>query len=95
MGIHLEPVTAVLRAGEQFNEFGDVYEFSATVICRGHRAEIVGAAGRFRPEWRKAILDTLFSWGITEVVYERKGSRRKSIVMDTASHTVRRVAAET
>jgi hypothetical protein len=94
LGIHLEPVMAVLRAGDRFSEFGDAYEFSATVICRGHRAEIVGAAGRFRPKWRKALLDTLFAWGITEVFYERKGSRRRAIVMNTGSQTVRRVTTD-
>ena len=92
MGIHLEPLMAVLRAGERFSEFGDVYEFSATVICRGHRAEIVGAAGRFRAKWRKELLNTLFAWGITELIYERKGRRGKSVLMNTASHTVRLMA---
>ncbi len=89
MGIHLEPLMAVLRAGERFTEFGDSYEFSATVVIRGHQAEIVGAAGRFQPKWRRDLLDTLFAWGITELVYERKGARNKAVTINTATHSVR------
>ena len=94
MGIHLEPVMAVLRAGESFSEFGDAYEFSASVVIRGHRAEIVGAAGRFNAKWRKEVLEALFAWGITELVYERKGPRSKAVKMDTENHTARCFPAE-
>ena len=80
---------AVLRAGERFTEFGDSYEFSATVVIRGHQAEIVGAAGRFQPKWRRDLLDTLFAWGITELIYERKGARNKAVTINTATQTVR------
>jgi hypothetical protein len=80
MGIHLEPVTAVLRLGKDLQEYGDPYEFSATVIIRGHQAELVGGAGKFDPKWRRDVCEALLGWGITEVVFDRKGATRSRSV---------------
>lgn len=83
MGVHLEPVTAVLRVGEHFSEYGDPYEFSATVLIRGHRAELVGGAGCFNPNWRREICDALLAWGITEIVFDRRGTRPRPVTVKT------------
>jgi hypothetical protein len=79
LGVHLEPTVAVLRVGEELNEYGDPYEFSATVIIRGRQAEIVGGAGRFDPNWRHAISKELRAWGIDEVIFERKKAVPRSV----------------
>ena len=79
MGVHLEPTVAVLRVGDELNEYGDPYEFSATVLIRGRRAEIVGGAGRFDPKWRRAISQELRAWGIDEVVFDRKKAVSRSV----------------
>ena len=79
MGVHLEPTVAVLRVGEDLHKYGDPYEFSATVIIRGRRAEIVGGAGRFDPKWRHAVSTELRAWGIEEVVFERKKHCSRSV----------------
>jgi len=83
MGIHLEPLMAVLRVGEQLFEYGDPYEFSATVLIRGHQAELVAGAGRFDPKWRRDICEALLSWGVTEVVFERKGTHPRAVRLPT------------
>ncbi len=70
MSIHLEPLTAVLRIGDDLEKFGDPYEFSATVVLRGSRAEIVSSAGKFDPKWHEDVDRALLSWGVTKLVFD-------------------------
>jgi len=86
VGVQIEPVTAVLRVGDELLEFGDPYEFSATVIIRGRRAEIVGASGRFELRWRREIERALAKWGVTEVVFERKVAHERTVILRSRRH---------
>ncbi|MGH8326107.1 MAG: hypothetical protein ACRET2_05030, partial [Steroidobacteraceae bacterium] len=64
-------------------EYGDPYEFSATVLIRGHRAELVGGAGQFNPKWRRDVCEALLGWGVTEIIFDRKGSCVRSVKIKT------------
>jgi len=77
---------AVLRVGDELLEFGDPYEFSATVIIRGRSAEIIGGCGRFDVRWRREVERALASWGITEVAFERKAAQERLVLLRGMQH---------
>lgn len=75
----LEPITAVLRVGEELERFGDPYEFSCTVVIDKSHALIKGAAGTYSKATRIAIEDELRYHGITTIEWERGRHKRKKV----------------
>lgn len=77
MGADIEFVTAVIRAGRDYQgrehakAGGPGYEFAATAIIRGGTAEIVGAAGRLTPRLVRDIEVALTAAGINHANWDR------------------------
>lgn len=71
MGATITPVVCTLRCGDRHDEYGDPYEFSATVCVRGDTAYICGGSGRWNHEWRTEVADALRALGVRGVEYER------------------------
>lgn len=72
MGVSVEWIAGVLRAGREHEKHGDPYTFSCTVIVRGTHAELVGASGEFTPEIYREIFDRLVSLGMESASWDRK-----------------------
>lgn len=85
MKANVEWVVGVIRAGSQFETFGDPFEFSCTVLRRGEEAEVIGASGRFSREAYRAIRDALVAVGIRRVIWDRKrmGGGQKRMLRET------------
>lgn len=73
MGVSIEWVIGVVRAGRNFSSFGDPYDFSCTVILRGETAELIGASGRFDMRFRQPLIELLKERGVKRVSWERSG----------------------
>ena len=71
MKAHVEWIVGVIRAGPEFKDFGDPYEFSCTVIRRGDTCEIIGASGRMFPGLRVQLRKLLDEQGIKHCVWDR------------------------
>jgi hypothetical protein len=71
MGAQIEVTTGVIRAGCDFNQYGDPYEFSATVIFDGEEARIIGASGKFTMQMYYDIKIQLLNLGVKRVNWER------------------------
>ena len=79
MSAGIEFTAGVLRAGPQFKVHGDPYTFACSVLIRGNRAELIGAAGVMTPSVWKACREQLLHLGIDEVTYDRVHSLRRSV----------------
>ncbi|HEY4548033.1 MAG TPA: hypothetical protein VIG90_16630 [Pedomonas sp.] len=96
----VEWVFGVVRAGRDYQGMenaksgGAGYEFTATIIVRGHTAEIVGGAGRLTPALAKEIEIALHSHGITTAIWERFNGDPKKLVRATRGRTSREEEAE-
>lgn len=75
MKAHVEWITGVIRAGPEFNDFGDPYEFSCTVIRRGDECEIIGASGKFTFEVYRAVREALESSGVKVAKWDRSSGK--------------------
>lgn len=73
---HVEWIIGVLRAGPEFKDFGDPYEFSCSVIRRGDSCEIVGASGKLTMPIYRAIRETLEAEGIKVATWERSSGKQ-------------------
>lgn len=78
MKAHVEMVTGVIRAGPEFKNFGDPYEFACTIIVSGSTCEIRGASGKFTMATYRAVKEALEAIGITEAHWER--ARGKHVI---------------
>ena len=76
MKAHVEWIVGVVRAGPEFKDFGDPYEFSCTVIRRGDECEIIGASGKFTITNYKAVREALESAGIKAAHWERSTGKQ-------------------
>lgn len=72
MGVHIEIVVGIIRAGEDFNNYGDAYEFSATVLFKNKEAFISGATGKFSKDIFNQLKIMLRELGVDQVFWERK-----------------------
>lgn len=75
MRAHAEWIVGVIRAGPEFKDFGDQYEFSCTVLRRGDTCEIIGASGKIQPGLRHAIKKALEADGITKCTWDRSSGK--------------------
>ena len=76
MKAHVEWIVGVVRAGPEFKDFGDPYEFSATIIRRGDTCEIIGASGKTFPGLKAALRKMLADQGIKHCVWDRARGKR-------------------
>lgn len=81
MGVHVEFITGIIRAGRSFKEFGDKYEFSATIVLKSDEAFIMGASGNFNKEIFTEIKNTLIKMGIKKAHWERVKKKKKRITI--------------
>jgi len=72
MGAHVEWVCGTIRWGPEFKQFGDQYQVSATVICRGEVAEVVGCSGELYPRFIDDMRDALRIHGVKIIWWDRK-----------------------
>uniref|UniRef100_A0A6M3KGZ3 Uncharacterized protein n=1 Tax=viral metagenome TaxID=1070528 RepID=A0A6M3KGZ3_9ZZZZ len=72
MGATLTPVVYVLRAGPEHEEYGDPYEFAATVTVVDGTAYLQGAAAKMDLKTGKAIVTALKQQGIRRIKWEKK-----------------------
>lgn len=71
MKAHAEWIVGVIRAGPEFKDFGDPYEFSCTVLRRGDTCEIIGASGKLTMATYRALREMLEGHGIKVAVWDR------------------------
>lgn len=65
----------ILRGGSEFDEYGDAFEFSCTLVRFGESScEIKGLSGKLCGGARKAIAKALENEGIFDAQWERKKS---------------------
>lgn len=76
MRAHVEWIVGVIRAGPEFKDFGDAYEFSCMVLRRGDTCEIIGASGKLTFATYRAVREMLEGQGITRAVWERSSGKR-------------------
>lgn len=76
MRAHVEWIAGVIRAGPEFKDFGDPYEFSCTVLRRGDTCEIIGASGKLTMETYRAVRTMLSETGIKRVIWDRARGKR-------------------
>lgn len=80
MRAHVEWIVGVIRAGPEFKDFGDPYEFSCTVLRRGDTCEIIGASGTITPGVVRAVREALHTAGVTKAHWERiKDGKTKKV----------------
>ena len=83
MGCSFEPVIGVLRAGNEHKEFGDKFEFSATVVILDKEAFIKGATGKFSKKHFDEIKRMFAEMGLKKVIWERKKSGNiKNVIVE-------------
>lgn len=76
MRAHVEWIVGVIRAGPEFKDFGDQYEFSCTVLRRGDTCEIIGASVKFIFATYRAVREMLEGQGVTMAVWERSSGKQ-------------------
>ena len=65
MGAHIQWLNqeysymGIVRAGSEFSEYGDPYEFSFVVIVQGDTAHLVGGTGKLTKKLADEIATTL------------------------------------
>ena len=79
MGSEIEWIIGALRAGNDFEEHGDLYDFSCTVIRRGNSVELVGGSGRMTPSLWKEIKQMFLDEGIEQVTWDRQGNLERMV----------------
>lgn len=83
MGANIRMVTGIIRAGSQLKEYGDPYEFAATVVIVADQAYIMGAAGKFTRQMFYDIKFQLANMGVTKVHWDRLKSSKQVTVETT------------
>ena len=83
MGAHVEMITGIIRAGNSFKNFGDPFEFSATVLIKDNEAFIMGASGKFNKTIFLEIKNVLIELGIKKAHWERVRTNKKRITTKT------------
>lgn len=76
MHLHVEPLTATIRAYEREGDFEAWAPFvwAATLVWRGpEEVLIVALRGTLTPGFRREIRDKLISMGVKRVTYLRRG----------------------
>lgn len=71
MGAQVEIVSGVIRAGPEFQTYGDPYDFSASFYIQNNEAYILAAAGNFSKKIFKEIYEEFLRFGITDVHWKR------------------------
>ncbi len=80
MGVHIEGLYYIVRAGKDLHEFGDNYTFAASISAYDGVALIRGAGGVMPTSDRPAFVEALRLLGFTEAQWTR--NRGKSVKMD-------------
>ena len=80
MAAEIEWVTGVIRAGRNFAEHGDEYDFSCTINRRGDWAELIGGNGQVTPEIWREVKAALMAQGVTHAHWDRLNNAPRSIV---------------
>ncbi len=80
MAAEIEWVTGVIRAGRNFTEHGDAYDFSCTINRRGDWAELIGGSGQVTPEIWREVKAALVAQGVTHAHWDRLNNAPRSIV---------------
>jgi len=82
MGCNFEAVAGVIRAGKDFEKFGDDFEFSATAVILDREVYIKGASGKFSKRLFDELKVMFKNMGMLEVHWERvKENRIKTLVV--------------
>jgi len=80
MKAHIQATCLCIRAGEDFEKFGDPYDFACQAVVVGDTAFIFGAAGKYSRGTREAIRKELDAIGIANVEWSRlHGGEEKKV----------------
>jgi len=71
MGVHIQWISGVIRAGENLHEFGDDYELACFVQIVGTTAHIVGMSGRLTLADTRLAVEEFRRMGLTAIEFER------------------------
>ena len=75
MGVHIEPIMFVIRAGPELSEYGKPFDFVATGITVDHETvRIIAAHGNLPIREAAQLRKQLRELGFKKVVWERKKS---------------------
>ena len=83
MAAEIEWIVGIVRAGEDFENHGDPYEFSCTVNLRGEEAELIGGCGEITPTIWREIKQALLAKGITRAQWRRVNGVARNLVVDS------------
>ena len=87
MGIHLEPVVLILRAGKNLERFGDPYEFTATIHLHDGTAHVVAGIGEISLGVIAELRGEFKAMGIREVAWSRmKNGKKRNFSYRMRSH---------
>lgn len=78
--IHIEPKLLIIRGGDGFKEYGDLYDFCLSVFIDGDNAHIFGLCGKFRWSDYSEIREKLLSMGVKKAHWERKKNGKTKTV---------------
>lgn len=71
------PIVFVVRAGPNFKNYGDEYDFSCTVTIVDGVAFVQGASGNMpSPSVVKQFIKKLYSFGASSVCWERSTGKK-------------------
>lgn len=65
----MEPIVFILRSGKDHNQYGDPYQFTATVVKIGKTAHVYAGVGTIHS--RSQVRDLLIQHGFEDVAWER------------------------
>ena len=69
----------IIRAGREYHQHGDPYEFTACIVITGSECEIMAGLGTMTMQTYYAIKIELRNLGITKVNWERIKGQGKSV----------------
>jgi len=71
VGIHIQWITGILRAGETLQKFGDDFKLACCVQVSGDVAHLCGGAGKLSLENARLFVSEMVSVGVKVIEYER------------------------
>jgi hypothetical protein len=70
----------ILRGGDNFQSYGDFFDYSATVIIKNNTLYVKGFTGTVNAATRQDIRDLLLKHGLHGISWERFKNNKKLIV---------------
>lgn len=82
MKADVEWVVGVIRAGPDFKEHGDPYEFVCSIMKQDRKAFLMAASGTFNKETYKAVEQLVRTLDVDHVSWDRKNIKQRKIRKD-------------